>query len=566
MAAGRRLANGGAQYFRENMETINENVPKRKRINTGGASGSTEPTKGLPYAQAAMFDVSTVSDSEKLNFLCSKMAAVETLTLEMSNVKNRLNEACDFIEELGVKMCNIEDRFSRQEVRLIDLEARSRRNNLLFTGIEEPDNETNEACEATLLDFLKNYMQLGDMVDGIVFHRVHRLGKKRRGVTSNGDPWKPRHIIAGFRDFKVKEFVLSNSKVLKGTIHTIQQDYPQEIRSARGKLWNEYCQARANKLRASIAYPAKLIVEGKLVRDELPEWNNRFGGSQTTPVNAMQQAPANQRTTLGDYIRPQQTAPLSQNPAPPTSNQVPGTMLPQPQRENRRNHTRPETNIDHAPLSTYTPSHPPAGGAKPKDGSQSAINRSHVQLPQVASVPHDQPNLPRSPMVACDPFGGPLPRHPLIPYDQPLCPLPQSPVVARDQLPHQPMVAPCHPHERLPHTPRVAHDQSQGQLPHLHMATESGLPLASDAGSRESDDVGTPKPVPPTAADPKTASTPNMNDKTKSHADPVLVQPRSFSFTPNPSRPADDSIPTLGQGLSALADTISSALQLTNNE
>ena len=52
-------------------------------------------------------------------------------------------------------MCNMENRFSRQEVRLIDLEARSQRNNLLSTGIEEPDNETNEACEATLLDFLK---------------------------------------------------------------------------------------------------------------------------------------------------------------------------------------------------------------------------------------------------------------------------------------------------------------------------------------------------------------------------------------------------------------------------
>ena len=155
MAAGRHLGNGEAQYFRQNIETIDENVPKRKRINTGGASESMEPRRGLPYAQAASFDVSTSSDSEKLNLLCSKMAVVETLTLEMSNVKSRLNEACDFIEEMGVNMCNMKDRFSRQEVRLIDLEARSWRNNLLFTGIEEPDNETNEACGATLLDFLK---------------------------------------------------------------------------------------------------------------------------------------------------------------------------------------------------------------------------------------------------------------------------------------------------------------------------------------------------------------------------------------------------------------------------
>ena len=90
-------------------------------------------------------------------------------------------------------------------MRLIDLRVRSRRNNLIFTGIDEPDSEASQQREAVLVDFLKNYMNLGDRVDVMVFHRVHRLGPKRQGISSNGNPWKPRHIIAGFRDFKDRE-------------------------------------------------------------------------------------------------------------------------------------------------------------------------------------------------------------------------------------------------------------------------------------------------------------------------------------------------------------------------
>ena len=62
-------------------------------------------------------------------------------------------------------------------------------------------------------------MKLGQVVDTFVFQRVHRLGMKRMGVAPNGDAWKPRSIIAGFRDFKAKEFVLRQSNKLKGSIH-----------------------------------------------------------------------------------------------------------------------------------------------------------------------------------------------------------------------------------------------------------------------------------------------------------------------------------------------------------
>lgn len=289
--------NAGKHIAKLNMNMELDNSTKRKRVSTGGAAEDTK-MMGLPYAQVANYEVSRMSDSEKLNFLCTKMCAVESLTTQMQNVTERLNQAQNIIDDMSVQMTLLEDKATKAENRLIDLEARSRRNNLIFTNIPEPVGETNMQCEDTLLDFIKNYMRLGDRADGMVFQRVHRLGKKRTGVAPNGDPWRPRPIIAGFRDFKAKENVLQESKVLKGTVHAIQQDFPAEIRTARGKLWSEFCEAKANNQRATIAYPAKLIVEGQVVRDEFPGWNQRpewkhgvnpSGGQQPHTANNMQE-------------------------------------------------------------------------------------------------------------------------------------------------------------------------------------------------------------------------------------------------------------------------------------
>ena len=48
--------------------------------------------------------------------------------------------------------------------------------------------------------------------------------------------------------------------MLKGTDFSISQDYPAEIRSASSALWDQFRKARSGKLKATIAYPAKLVV------------------------------------------------------------------------------------------------------------------------------------------------------------------------------------------------------------------------------------------------------------------------------------------------------------------
>jgi hypothetical protein len=143
----------------------------------------------------------------------------------------------------------------------------------VFTNIDEPEVESDADCVRTLRHFMTQRLGLSpDTVNGIMLQRTHRLGRKRRGVAPNGRPWGPRPIIACFRDFPTRQHIRSKGKLLKGTKHYIHEDLPLEIRSARGQLWDEYSRARADKLKASIVFPAKLVVEGHVVRDLFPNW------------------------------------------------------------------------------------------------------------------------------------------------------------------------------------------------------------------------------------------------------------------------------------------------------
>ena len=181
-----------------------DNAAKRRRRSTGG---SAAPQHGS-YAGVTRIDVSSLSDSDKLNFLVNKMCVVETLVTEVHSLKMKLNSACCEIENLQISHTSMPEEHSSYKMRLMDLEARSRRQNLIFRNIPEPDEEFWEQCEIDLVSFIKDTMKLGDEANDIVFQRVHRLGKPKRGIAPNGQPWRPRPIIASFRDDKIKEKVL----------------------------------------------------------------------------------------------------------------------------------------------------------------------------------------------------------------------------------------------------------------------------------------------------------------------------------------------------------------------
>lgn len=123
------------------------------------------------------------------------------------------------------------------------LEGQSRRNNLIFEGLQESSNETWAESEDKVRKLLVGKLELGQQ-DAIEMERAHRTGKP----DSNG---KPRPVVVKFLRFKDKQAVLSKAKLLKGTNFFINEDYTEAVRQKRRELLPAMRAARA---RGDIAY------------------------------------------------------------------------------------------------------------------------------------------------------------------------------------------------------------------------------------------------------------------------------------------------------------------------
>ena len=146
-------------------------------------------------------------------------------------------------------------RFEKESA--INLESHSRRNNLIFFGIPEEVNETSAKTESLLYCFLGDELKLKeDEIDRISIERAYQLGKRN----ANGE--KPRPIIGKFSFYKNKEFILSNARILAGTVFGISQDFPQEIVEIRRGLVKVLKEAKEEGSDAKLVYD-KLYINGQ---------------------------------------------------------------------------------------------------------------------------------------------------------------------------------------------------------------------------------------------------------------------------------------------------------------
>jgi hypothetical protein len=85
---------------------------------------------------------------------------------------------------------------------VVYLEARARRNNLIFKGMVEVRGEN---CYNVITDFLET--KLGINSNEVYIARAHRLGAREQGTNFHKRP-----IIANFRDYGDVELILSKAK------------------------------------------------------------------------------------------------------------------------------------------------------------------------------------------------------------------------------------------------------------------------------------------------------------------------------------------------------------------
>ena len=119
---------------------------------------------------------------------------------EISIVKNDISKTKSDMQVLE------DDPLDPNEVskKLIELEDRSRRNNIRFDGLTEDPNEIWDDRERKVQDVLLNKLNIEGNIE---INRCHRFGKRRGS--------RPRTIVCRFLGFKDKQKILQNAKKTK---------------------------------------------------------------------------------------------------------------------------------------------------------------------------------------------------------------------------------------------------------------------------------------------------------------------------------------------------------------
>lgn len=201
----------------------------------------------------------TSSNKEILEAIRQLTAKVEKMECKIENfqtkLERRLEEVLADNDQLKLKCEIIDQNVSECEKRiqsaekqiqqnilwLDNLEGQSRRNNLIFHGVNETDNENWDETEKKITDIVSNKLGLREPV---VFERVHRLNTQH----------KPRPIIAKFSNYKQRSAVFGLKKQLHGTDVFVTEDFTRRVREIRRNLLKESQEFKAEGKRVSLVF------------------------------------------------------------------------------------------------------------------------------------------------------------------------------------------------------------------------------------------------------------------------------------------------------------------------
>lgn len=303
---------------------------KRKRRSTGGTfEPSSEHVRqtqaNSPNISKNTFRKMTIDD--KLVTLFDMMNGV-------NNIVNRVQRLESSVQNVAQQADNNAHRINVLEYKSIDLEARSRRNNLIFRGI--PEELLNENCDQLIRQFIRSELDIDP--SEVCIQRAHRLGRPLLRHSRNSSHAQPRPLIVCFRDYQDVERVLTNAYRLRNKPSLgINRDYPLEIVQARSSIWPDYKAAKSANPKGSvfIGFPAKLIINNQVVRDEFPGWRKTLQTPRSTgPARAHDRT--NDKPLAQSYSRDK--APIAATSSSPSFAQacesktvnhvpVPGTVL-----------------------------------------------------------------------------------------------------------------------------------------------------------------------------------------------------------------------------------------------
>ena len=134
--------------------------------------------------------------------------SIEYAHSEIDDLKKENKEKAQVQRETTERINKIETDNIALPNSVIDLKARSMRDNLLFYNMPE---QSDENTTAMIHNLLEEKLGFEDAAMKIKIDRSHRLGKKKQGEI------KARPIVAKFNYHQDKVSIMQNAKKLKGT-------------------------------------------------------------------------------------------------------------------------------------------------------------------------------------------------------------------------------------------------------------------------------------------------------------------------------------------------------------
>lgn len=203
----------------------------------GGRSkgGSTTPSQSADHEQ--------IPDNLKSYIAKTVQDEIQSVTtnLQMATDNNTLLENRITVLEKRLQLTEgllhqAQTKIKMQAEKIIDLQARSMRDNIIISGIEESANETWADTEKKVVSFLKDELKI-ENADPSMLERAHRMGTKMQD--------KSRNVVVKFTSSTHKDQIFKNIKNLGGKKQfRIQEQFPGEIQERRRRLWPEFKQAR----------------------------------------------------------------------------------------------------------------------------------------------------------------------------------------------------------------------------------------------------------------------------------------------------------------------------------
>ena len=224
------------------------------------------PDTVTPEAQVIMAEnmgTALLRIESKLNELMDLKSTMGTLHTGMTDLSSTIDSILKKVNDIEkehravvqmAELCKQENCLLKKKLHLLEekqikSEAYSRRDNLIFEGIQQSERED---TEKVLRETIRVQMKFPD-VDGMKFVRVHRLP----------GPAKPQRIIAKFHYYQDRQKVWDKRFALKGQKIWISEDFPVEVRNRRQVLYPVYKAARKlPDVRASMSVD-KLVINNE---------------------------------------------------------------------------------------------------------------------------------------------------------------------------------------------------------------------------------------------------------------------------------------------------------------